>query len=167
MKLRQTAWKKNPLCLSWVCFLLFAFCCSFLRLCGRLLPINTDCTHHSTLLFNPMRLHWMQRQKCISRTEKRIVVFQKKSISILCKHLIKDFWKRKVAVENKFELGPVMELVAIYFAVTIIQIIQIEANHLELFNCPFEYSIAIQIRARLLQKTRHHNKYSRKKQCLA
>ena len=77
-------------------------------------------------------------------------------------HLIKDFWKRKVAVENKFEPEPVMELVAIYFAVTIIQIIQIEANHLELFNCPFEYSIAIQIRARLLQKTRHHIKYSRK-----
>ena len=92
----------------------------------------------------------MQRQKCISRTEKKL-----------------NIWKRKVAVENKFELEPVMELVAIYFAVTIIQIIQIEANHLELFNCPFEYSIAIQIRARLLQKTRHHNKYSRKKQCLA
>ena len=64
-------------------------------------------------------------------------------------------------MENNFELEPVMELVAIYFAVTIIQIIQIEGNHLELFNCPFEYSIAIQIRARLLlQKTRHHNKYS-------
>ena len=150
VKLRQTAWKKTPLCLSWVCFLLFAFCWSFLRLCGRLLPINRDCTHHSSLLFNPMRLHWMQRQKCISRTEKKL-----------------NIWKRKVAVENKFELEPVMELVAIYFAVTIIQIIQIEANHLELFNCPFEYSIAIQIRARLLQKTRHHNKYSRKKQCLA
>ena len=53
-----------------------------------------------------------------------------------------------------------MELVAIYFAVTIIQIIQIEGNHLELFNCPFEYSIAIQIRAPLQQNTRHHNKYS-------
>ena len=64
-------------------------------------------------------------------------------------------------MENNFELEPVMELVAIYFAVTIIQIIQIEGNHLELFNCPFEYSIAIQIRAPLLlQKTRHHNKCS-------
>ena len=66
-------------------------------------------------------------------------------------------------MENKFELEPVMELVAIYFAVTIIQIIQIEGNHLELFNCPFEYSIAIQMRARRLQKTRHHNKYKRTK----
>ena len=53
-----------------------------------------------------------------------------------------------------------MELVAIYFAVTIIQIIQMEGSHLELFNCPFEYSIAIQIRARLRQKRRHRNKYS-------
>ena len=63
-------------------------------------------------------------------------------------------------MENNIELEPVMELVAIYFAVTIIQIIQIEGNHLELFNCPFEYSIAIEIRAGLLQKRRHHNKYS-------
>ena len=46
-------------------------------------------------------------------------------------------------MENNIELEPVMELVAIYFAVTIIQIIQIEGNHLELFNCPFEYSIDI------------------------
>ena len=68
--------------------------------------------------------------------------------------------KRKVAAENNIELEPVMELVAIYFAVTIIQIIQMEGSHLELFNCPFEYSIAIQIRARLRQKRRHRNKYS-------
>ena len=65
-----------------------------------------------------------------------------------------------MTVENNFELEPVMELVAIYFAVIIIQIIQIEANHLELFNCPFEYSTAIEIRGRLLQKRRHHNKHS-------
>ena len=63
-------------------------------------------------------------------------------------------------LEDDFELRPEMELVAIYFAVTVIRIIQMEGNHLELFNCPFEYSIAIEIRAGLLQKRRHHNKYS-------
>ena len=63
-------------------------------------------------------------------------------------------------LEDDFELRPEMELVAIYFAVTVIRIIQMEGNHLELFNCPFEYSIAIEIRAGLLQKKRRHNKYS-------
>ena len=53
-----------------------------------------------------------------------------------------------------------MELDAIYCAVTIIQIIQIEVNHLELFKCPFEYSSAIQIAASRQQKTEHHNKLS-------
>ena len=61
-------------------------------------------------------------------------------------------------LEDDFELRPEMELVAIYFAVTVIRIIQMEGSHLELFNCPFEYSIAIEIRAGLLQKKRHHNK---------
>ena len=51
-----------------------------------------------------------------------------------------------------------MELDAIYCAVTIIQIIQIEVNHLELFKCPFEYSSAIQIGASRQQKTEHRNK---------
>ena len=52
-----------------------------------------------------------------------------------------------------------MELDAIYCAVTIIQIIQIEVNHLELFKCPFEYSSAIQIAAASRQqKTEYHNK---------
>ena len=46
-----------------------------------------------------------------------------------------------------------MELDAIYCAVTIIQIIQIEVSHLELFKCPFEYSSAIQIWASRQQKT--------------
>ena len=66
-------------------------------------------------------------------------------------------------LEDDFELRPEMELVAIYFAVTVIRIIQMEGSHLELFNCPFEYSIAIQMRGRRLQKTRHHNKYKRTK----
>ena len=82
-------------------------------------------------------------------------------ISTFYRNLIEEeLVKRKVAAENNIELEPVMELVAIYFAVTIIQIIQMEGSHLELFNCPFEYSIAIQIRARLRQKRRHRNKYS-------
>ena len=46
-------------------------------------------------------------------------------------------------LEDDFELRLEMELVAIYFAVTVIRIIQMEGSHLEFFNCPFEYSIDI------------------------
>ena len=51
--------------------------------------------------------------------------------------------KRMSVLEDDFEQRPEMELVAIYFAVTVIRIIQMEGSHLELFNCPFEYSIDI------------------------
>ena len=68
-------------------------------------------------------------------------------VNVKTKPSNKQFWllwiKRMSVLEDDFELRPEMELVAIYFAVTVIRIIQMEGNHLELFNCPFEYSIDI------------------------